>query len=108
MRGVRHIRFTAETVKIGSKADDIDTANVSQIFHMAYHNHRRCRFRRQLLLALNRRSEIVTGDAATLCELTNHFIRKVSQMEARAARIGMGRNDRTSRMRKNVADSGII
>ena len=46
--------------------------------------------------------------AATLCELTNHFIRKVSQMEARAARIGMGRNDRTSRMRKNVADSGII
>lgn len=36
MRGVRHIRFTAETVKIGSKADDIDTADVAQIFHMAY------------------------------------------------------------------------
>ena len=31
-----------------------------------------------------------------------------TQQEARAARIGMGRNDRTSRMRKNVADSGII
>lgn len=57
-------------------------------------------FRCRLLLAQKRRTEIDTGDAATLCELTNHFIRKVSQMEARAARIGMGRNDRTSRMRK--------
>ena len=73
-----------------------------------HHIHRRCLFRCRLLLAQKRRTEIDTGDAATLCELTNHFIRKVSQMEARAARIGMGRNDRTSRMRKNVADSGII
>ena len=39
MRGVRYIRFTAETVKIGSKADDVDAADVSQILHMAHHIH---------------------------------------------------------------------
>ena len=74
MRGVRHIRLTAETVKIGSEADDIDASDLTQIFHMAYHIHRRCLFRRRLLLTQKRRTEIDTGDAATLCELTNHFI----------------------------------
>ena len=89
--------------------------NIFKILHIDYvrrlnylDHPDRCLFRCRLLLAQKRRTEIDTSDAATLCELTNHFIRKVSQMEARAARIGMGRNDRTSRMRKNVADSGII
>ena len=42
---------------------------------MAYHIHRRCLFRCRLLLAQKRRTEIDTGDAATLCELTNHFMK---------------------------------